>query len=692
MKDNNSISQWKFQFLLIVVLFILSIDAWAQETLEYKTVNENALQIKNENDALAKIYSNLELSFECSTLPLNGNDVEVKFSNGMYTYYVYLKPIAHTCNLIVKANKCVPLSIVIKDIVPKAVFVYSVYTKQENTGVDVTDAVGDFDLVSVPSGAEISIKGQPAFNGHTPYSFHDQTAIRYLVTLRKPEYYDTTLVIDIRKNKKQNLLVPLRARFGFLTLNTSQENTLFVDGTEMQYQSGSKIKLFEGKRKITIARKYYQPYIDSLEIAGAIKPVEFVRNVTLPPYKGRLLVNTFPSGASVLIDGVLKGFTPYNDELNAGAYNIDIKKELYKDVHKSIEFFKDDAVGIEEKLQRYGTLNLRSSPSGAMVYSNGELLGTTPLEKDLPAGSYQLKVVKEHYRTETVHCDISWDLISNSYVQLPANGKLIIRGAPGASCSIDRKFKGQLNGEMEIELPPGDHKLWLWRYGYDDEEISFTLEPEVKTLDVELTKSEGKFFRWNLTGNERIQNLTPSWGGYIKCHFSKLTPEFLSSAAKFPVHSSAGGMWPLGTGVAIWFEPFMMQLDFNYLQIIAQDIKGGDRVMNFADSAMFHVYFGTAKFGYTPFVLFERIYPTFGIMGQYTNATISDHFLKDAYSPELGGTQTQRFDFGYYTDVMFKLGSVISLSVGYEIHPPPNSFENSYYINLIITTRSNYDK
>jgi hypothetical protein len=58
------------------------------------------------------------------------------------------------------------------------------------------------------------------------------------------------------------------------------------------------------------------------------------------------------------------------------------------------------------RLDEAATLRVTSSPEGAEVRLNGELLGETPLETEVKAGAYELSVGSEGYKTEERGVDL----------------------------------------------------------------------------------------------------------------------------------------------------------------------------------------------------------------------------------------------------------------------------------------------
>ncbi|MDD2430208.1 MAG: PEGA domain-containing protein [Firmicutes bacterium] len=114
----------------------------------------------------------------------------------------------------------------------------------------------------------------------------------------------------------------------------------------------------------------------------------------LPP--GTITVYSEPTRATVKVDGKVVGVTPLTySEAGPGQITVEISKEGYRPVVKTLNIYSNEKLVLEETLERkVGTLVIKSDTrSGAKVYIDGSYEGTTPLEIDrIPEGTYKVEL------------------------------------------------------------------------------------------------------------------------------------------------------------------------------------------------------------------------------------------------------------------------------------------------------------
>ncbi|MDI6791462.1 MAG: PEGA domain-containing protein [bacterium] len=111
---------------------------------------------------------------------------------------------------------------------------------------------------------------------------------------------------------------------------------------------------------------------------------------------GKIQVTSSPPGASVYLDGEKKGSTPILlNEISSGAHNIKLVKGDF--VWTKATLVIPNAT-TEMKVELRATIVVDSEPTGASIYLDNELIGTTPFSKSITAGKHTIILKKAGYK------------------------------------------------------------------------------------------------------------------------------------------------------------------------------------------------------------------------------------------------------------------------------------------------------
>ena len=137
---------------------------------------------------------------------------------------------------------------------------------------------------------------------------------------------------------------------------------------------------------------------------------------------GRLLVRSMPAGASVVVDGQSRGVTSLDlGELAFGAHTIEVSYPGHDTRQRRVTLSeRHPARSVDFKLRPTsvpaqvtpaanspGSLQVTSRPSGAQVFVDDNLIGTTPLLlSNVAAGSRRLRVELSDYKIWTTSVQI----------------------------------------------------------------------------------------------------------------------------------------------------------------------------------------------------------------------------------------------------------------------------------------------
>ena len=205
----------------------------------------------------------------------------------------------------------------------------------------------------------------------------------------------------------------------------------------------------------------------------------------------------FVDSAQIVIDGENVGTTPVSElAVSSGRHQMEIRTPNYQN-------FKTDVSvnGCGEKqafdfalIPNWSPVIISSTPQGAKVEIDGNPMGITPLEIELAAGSYQLTLIADRFKswqTQLVVKPNQPQRMENIRL-LPADGKLSVRTTPaGANVIIDKNFVGQTPLTTDVSANT-NHLVRVSKPGY--EIVSRKIKLAVagaKTLNLDLKPQKG---------------------------------------------------------------------------------------------------------------------------------------------------------------------------------------------------------
>ncbi len=116
------------------------------------------------------------------------------------------------------------------------------------------------------------------------------------------------------------------------------------------------------------------------------------------------------------------------------------------------------------------TLDVRSDPSNAQVYLDGDYLGRTPLIVSVSPGRHQVEVRKAGYTPYRASVRVAPGERVRVFARLVPEvvaGRLAVRSEPGgARVYVDGAYRGRT--PIELELDPGTYELRLALPGYSE--------------------------------------------------------------------------------------------------------------------------------------------------------------------------------------------------------------------------------
>ena len=338
---------------------------------------------------------------------------------------------------------------------------------------------------SEPTGAFLSVNGKEL--GRTPQVLKQPALGKYLLQFSKDGYDPVERVLMVTPDVPRDCVVSLTRVVGLVLFQTTPSGAeVSVDGAFRGKAPFLVTDLPSGSHRVSFVLEGYDPREMELNITDRTPQL---CAMNMRSIYATLQVESTPSGAAVIVDGIHKGKTPCAvEEILVGTHTVKVLREGYKDSQTEIKIEKPGNFPVSIQLEeRLAALDVISTPQDAKVSVNDEFKGRTPIQiSGLRDGKYTVVVEKTGFEkiTQVVEIRQTQDAKVDVAMQ-KATGTISMNIVPqGAGVHVDGELKGvSAEGPFVLELPPGTYKVDVSKAGH---------RPQAFKLTVEIRKTAGR--------------------------------------------------------------------------------------------------------------------------------------------------------------------------------------------------------
>lgn len=286
----------------------------------------------------------------------------------------------------------------------------------------------------------------------------------------------------------------LRGRKASLNVRSfPSDATVYIDSVEVGTTPLVVSGAAPGSHTIEIRMEGWEPWTGTV-VAVRGSTTQVIANMTHAAYS--LVVTSTPAGATVTIDGTVKGVTPLTvPGLKPRNYALTVSLKGYAPVTRTVDL-SDPTETVQDfpLIQAYGKLDISSTPTGAEVIIDGTSAGVTPLKLDrFPVGDYSLVLKFEGSKdvTDTITVREGAICAKKYTLDLGLGGLTVVTDPPGAAITIDGQPTGQVTPYTFTALKEGTHEVYLELPGHLPWSTDVTiLAAQTQQLSIALTKLE----------------------------------------------------------------------------------------------------------------------------------------------------------------------------------------------------------
>jgi formylglycine-generating enzyme required for sulfatase activity len=269
--------------------------------------------------------------------------------------------------------------------------------KSENVTVDIVDVIQDTEkgkitVISSPESGMAIFLNNVNTGKTTPTTLENLPFGNHNIRLVNQWYRTQEKTVHISSNEIQTVSFEMIASFSELTVNTSLNGIIFIDG-DLKGSTKWKGRVGEGTRTVKVEK---EGFITRELKVTIVRGRDVSVDLMLTPKTGILEVITDPPQAMISLNGNIHGLSPrIITDLPLGRYELKIEKAEHTSLIMHVNINDASKQVVEVQLQSGKEIFIQSNPSGAEVIIDQKSLGTTPITTWLKYGNHLIKLVKD---------------------------------------------------------------------------------------------------------------------------------------------------------------------------------------------------------------------------------------------------------------------------------------------------------
>ena len=254
--------------------------------------------------------------------------------------------------------------------------------------------------VNITPAAEATITIDGIHIGPAPLGPVELEPGQHGISIRSERFLPFSDVVEvIGLGRQQMITVQLVPRWAEVTVTSEPPGAAIFTAAEKIGETPAVIELFEGTHQLSVIRDGYKAWDGAVTVAPNV-PHELPL-IVLDRSDARLLVNSIPRGANVMVNGRYRGQSPLTLDLSPDIdYQIGLSKAGYGATTRQVRLRSAASESITVDLTaRTGTVKINVSPADAIVYVDGRVRGNGTTTLRLSSAPHRIEVRKDDYES-----------------------------------------------------------------------------------------------------------------------------------------------------------------------------------------------------------------------------------------------------------------------------------------------------
>jgi len=321
--------------------------------------------------------------------------------------------------------------------------------------------------------ATVTIDGEQA--GHVGTEIRGITAGMHQLSIQSPRHQQHTQSIDINgQDQTQQLDVALKPNWAKVQVNTTPAGAQVFSDQQRLGTTPLNAELLAGKHQLMVKLTGYKSWQQTLRVNA--EQAQTLPLIKLSPADGLVEVSSIPSGASVTVDGQYQGQTPLSISLAPDqSYRFTLFKDGFEAQHRRLAVDKANTEATPQTLAvtlgaSLGDIIIQATPSDALLYVDGLLMGRANRQLTLPARQHSLSIRKDGYASHdtqilprpdlaqtlkvsllTTDQDL-WKKIPRRYTSTGGQALMLFRPDVNFTMGASRRQQGRRSNEVQRQV------------------------------------------------------------------------------------------------------------------------------------------------------------------------------------------------------------------------------------------------
>jgi hypothetical protein len=248
-------------------------------------------------------------------------------------------------------------------------------------------------LVTSDAGGDVYLDG--ARKDVAPAIIPGVTAGDHVIEVRKegiPPWRQTVTVVAGQQVKVAATFGAAASGNGSLRIISNEPDVeIYVDGEDKGKAPVTLDAIRPGEHIVGARKKGFKPQEQTQRVASNENAIVSFRMEVAPPdrpHAGLKVQSTIPN-AEVFLDGSSLGRAPVDrNDLDPGKHYVSVHRDGYSDFKREVVLQENQAITLVADLSASGSLRVLSTPEGAEVRIDGELIGRTPVVHAAASGDH----------------------------------------------------------------------------------------------------------------------------------------------------------------------------------------------------------------------------------------------------------------------------------------------------------------